>query len=195
MEEIWKPVKGYEHDYMVSNIGRVKSLKSVITKSNGGIYTRESKILKSAVDKKGYVRCALSAVGEKLVTKKVHRLVAEAFIPCEDYSLFVNHIDFNTKNNYVDNLEWCTNKENAYHSINNGRMQMQADDILRERSINIIIKKGELNGFSKLTESDVLSIRKKYIPNIYTRKILADEFNVSVYTIKDVISRRSWKHI
>lgn len=195
MKEIWKPVLGYENDYQVSNFGNVKSLKSIITKSDGVAYTRESKVLKTAIDKKGYVRCALSKVGGKLATKKVHRLVAEAFIPCGDYSLFVNHIDFNTQNNCPENLEWCTNKENVYHSIKHGRIQMKADDALRERSVNIIIKKGELNGFSKLTESKVLEIRSKYKPNIYTRKMLANEYSVSEATIKDVISKKSWKHI
>lgn len=195
MDEIWKPVKGYEADYQVSSVGRVKSLRKVIIKSNGQRYTRESKILRPAIDKRGYVRCALSMMGSKLVTKKVHRLVAEAFIPCQDYSLFVNHIDFNTQNNHVDNLEWCTIKETVYHSINHGRLQMFADADLRIRSVNIVTKKGELNGFSKLTESQVLEIRDKYLPNLYTRKMLAEEFNVTVSAIKDVISRKSWKHI
>ena len=46
----------------------------------------------------------------------VHRIVAEAFIPNPDKKLFVNHIDSNRKNNVVENLEWCTRRENSDHS-------------------------------------------------------------------------------
>lgn len=122
-------------------------------------------------------------------------MVAESFIYTDNYSLHVNHKDFNTINNNVINLEWCTNKENAYHSINNGRFQMVADESLRKRSINKKIKKGSLNGCSKLNEKQVIEIRVKFIPNVYTRRMLADEYSVKESTIKDILYRKSWKHV
>ena len=64
-----------------------------------------------------------------------------------------------------------------------------------EKSINKIIKKGSLNGNSLLTEQDVLEIRKKYKPRIYTRSMLAIEYKVKESCIKDVVNRNSWKHI
>lgn len=193
--EIWRPVLGYEGDYEVSNLGRVRSIYKVVIKSNDQTYTRVSKILKSALDTKGYVRCALSKIGAKLVTKKVHRLVAESFIPTSDMTLFVNHKNFITTDNTVENLEWVTNKQNVYHSIRAGRLQMKADDALRERSINKEIKRGSLNGCSKLTEEQVLEIRSKYKPNIYTRKMLGEEYGVDHTTIKGIVNRKSWKHV
>jgi hypothetical protein len=64
-----------------------------------------------------------------------------------------------------------------------------------EKSINKIIKKGSLNGNSLLTEKDVLEIRQKYKPRIYTRSMLAIEYKVKESCIKDVVNRNSWKHI
>ena len=75
----WKAIKSYEGDYEVSDTGLVRSLESIITKSNGIEYTRKSKILRPGLDARGYLRVALSKDGD-LRTHKVHRLVAEAFI-------------------------------------------------------------------------------------------------------------------
>ena len=96
-KEIWKPVKGYEELYEVSNYGRVKSL-------------RYNKILKTCINKYGYERVSLH--DGKSHDKTVHRLVACAFIP-NPYNLpQINHKDENKLNNCVDNLEWCTNSYN-----------------------------------------------------------------------------------
>lgn len=104
MQEIWKDIKGYEGLYQVSNLGRVKSLpRKNVTKE---------KILNGGNNGDGYIKVSLS---NKLYY--VHRLVAEAFIPKIEGKNFVNHIDENKSNNNVNNLEWCTNKENINHSI------------------------------------------------------------------------------
>lgn len=147
-------------------------------------------VLKPATDKKGYLRVGLQIEG-KLITQKVHRLIAMAFIPNPLNKPMVNHKDWDKKNNNVSNLEWCTAKENTKHAIDNGIFSFQTP----EKSINTIIKKGELNGVSLLTDKKVLEIRNKFKPKIYTRKQLATEYNVSEACIKDVLSRRSWKHI
>jgi hypothetical protein len=53
-------------------------------------------------------------------TKGVHRLVAETFIPCNDFKLEVNHIDGNKENNCMDNLEWVTSSQNTQHALSKG---------------------------------------------------------------------------
>lgn len=152
--------------------------------------SKKTAFLRPAKDNKGYLRVGLQVNG-KLITMKVHRLVAIAFIPNPENKPMVNHIDFNKENNRVENLEWVTAKENTQHAIKNGVFHFQTS----ETCINKIIKKGELNGVSLLTDKKVLEIRNKFKPNQYTRKMLANEYNVSESCIKDVLSRKSWKHI
>lgn len=106
MEEIWKPIKGYEGLYEVSNYGKIKSLNRKIKNKNNKIIILKEKILKPAPIKTGHLNVILS----KNNIKKhcyVHRLVAEAFIKNPKKLPFINHKDENPKNNYVNNLEWC----------------------------------------------------------------------------------------
>lgn len=127
MNEIWKDIKGYENCYQVSNLGNVRSVSRVIQSKNGhGIMecTFQGKILSLGLNKKGYLSVGLSKNG-KGKTYRVHRLVAEAFIPNPMNLPQVNHKDENTANNRVENLEWCTNKYN----INYGNWKKHQSEI------------------------------------------------------------------
>lgn len=108
MEE-WRDIEGFEGIYQVSNMGRVRSLAH---ETNGKHY--KGKILSSGVSA-GYHLVRLSKGNEK-VSKRVHRLVAEAFIENLNELPEVNHLDGNKNNNCVENLEWCTSKENKVHA-------------------------------------------------------------------------------
>lgn len=115
MKEIeeWKDVPGYLGYYQISNLGRVKSLNRTIVYSpskfypNGRVRVLKEKILTPSVDKKGYEFAQLFINGNYR-SKKIHRLVAEVFIPNPNNLEQVNHKDENKKNNKVSNLEWCT---------------------------------------------------------------------------------------
>lgn len=102
-EEVWKDITGYEGLYQVSNLGNVKSLN----------YNRtgQEKILKAINHKCGYLRVTLYK-NSKCVTYRLHRLVAQAFIPNPDNLPEVNHKDEDKSNNCVNNLEWCDSKYN-----------------------------------------------------------------------------------
>ena len=110
--EIWRPIKGYEDLYEVSNLGRVRSLDryypDMIKMPNGALapYVRKGKIMKSFVQPKtGYVIICLRNLKRK--NKLLHRLVAEAFVPNPNNLPEVNHKDEDKTNNCASNLEWC----------------------------------------------------------------------------------------
>ena len=108
----------------------------------------------------------------------VHRLVAQAFLENPEGKAEVNHIDGDKANNRVQNLEWATSSENRQHAYDTG---LQAGP------------KGETNGSSKLTESDVLYIRSN--PDGLTQRELADKLGVSRNVISTVIRGLAWKHV
>ena len=110
IKEEWKPVKGYEGLYSVSNLGRVKSLK----------YGKE-KILKPQKTKDGYLQVGLYRK-EKYKMFKVHRLVATAFIPNPLGLPEINHLDENKTNNAVSNIEWVSRSYNINFGTHNEKV-------------------------------------------------------------------------
>lgn len=120
-EEEWKNIEKYEGLYQVSNMGRVRSLDRYKTTRNR-YKTIQAKIkgqlLKPSINGDGYYQVTLSKNDEHLITR-IHRLVAQTFIPNKDNKTQVNHINGNKLDNRAENLEWCTCKENIRHSIVN----------------------------------------------------------------------------
>lgn len=96
MNEEWKVIEGYDFAYRVSSLGRVEGTRGLMKPYDNGY---------------GYLIVELKQQGKKK-HKRVHRLVAEAFIPNEDNLPMVNHKDEDKTNNFVENLEWCTNNYN-----------------------------------------------------------------------------------
>lgn len=119
--EKYLPIIGFESRYKISSCGVVVSLpKEHPAGFNGnGIKKIPQKTLSCRSDKDGY-RIITITDGNKPYTKKVHRLVAECFIPNPESKRYVNHKDGNKANNRVDNLEWCTHSENMLHAYNIG---------------------------------------------------------------------------
>lgn len=112
MNEIWADIKGYEGKYQVSNKGRVKSL-------NYG-NTGTEKLMRIANGRKGYKIICLTK-NNKRKSAKVHRLVAEAFIPNPYNFPTVNHKDEDKSNNCAENLEWCTFEYNIRYGTRSER--------------------------------------------------------------------------
>lgn len=106
MEEVWSPIRGFSELYQVSNTGKVRHKKHGLKKLQVGEH--------------GYLWVPLWD-GKKYLHKRVHRIVAEAFIPNPNGYKEVNHIDEDKTNNSALNLEWCSRKQNIEHSILSGK--------------------------------------------------------------------------
>lgn len=116
MPESWKPIKGYEGLYEVSNLGRIKSLERIAKGTNRKI--RE--MIRKPNIMKGYHCIALVKDGHKKVFR-IHRLVIEAFGEPQPSPVHqVDHIDGNKANNSIENLEWVTPAENTKRSFDTG---------------------------------------------------------------------------
>lgn len=174
MEE-WRDIEGYEGLYQISNEGRVKSL-------NYHRRSGEEKIMKARADRYGYMYISLCENG-KHKTHKVHRLVANAFIPNPDNLPQVNHKDEDKTNNNIvlnsdgsidedkSNLEWVTAKENSNYG-SHGKKIAEALSI----PIDMLTKQGEFirqfpsakeaeiylcaNGFPKVSRSHICNCCK-----------------------------------
>ena len=129
MHEVWKDIAGYEGYYQVSNLGSVKSL------------TLFKKILKPYADKDGYFQVILYKNKTRKL-QRVHRLVAQAFIPNENHYPQVNHKDENKQNNCVENLEWCTNDYNIHYGTAIARIsQSKMKKVLQISTTGEIVNK------------------------------------------------------
>lgn len=167
MEEKLLKIKGYEK-YYVSNLGAIYSDKH-----------KKRKKLKQRKNSRGYFYVNLCKNG-KYKSFTVHRIVAKAF--CDNYSedLDVNHIDCNKANNSICNLEMVTRSQNIRHAEDNNLTNHL---------------KGEKHCCAKLSNQNVREIRSKFIPRVYTMKMLAREYNVHVATIKNIIYGVYWKSV
>lgn len=178
MEEVWKDIQGYEGQYRVSNLGRVLSLK---WSGKHGKHP-DGMIRKQRTDAFGYKYVNLSNhCHHKRMS--VHRLVAMAFIPNPDNLPQVNHKDEIRDHNTADNLEWCSVEYNQQYGHR------------RERAS--ISSKGENNSRAKLTEKDVIEIRKTYIPGDkdFCKRRLAEKYGVTYVTITKIVTGQIWKHL
>lgn len=108
--EEWKPITGYEGDYEVSNLGRVRS-KDLLVWCGRSYYQKKGKLLKPGLSGTGYYTVSLRGK-----THKVACLVANAFLIKESDSDYVNHIDGDKTNDNVANLEYVSPSSNSKHA-------------------------------------------------------------------------------
>lgn len=171
-KEIWKPVKSYEGLYEISNLGRVRSLPkewttgwNQVKRSHGGF------LLKPSKTRDGYLSVSLSKLG-KIKHCSVHRIVLLSFVGKSD--LDCNHKDGNKENNSLENLEYCTTKDNMKHAYSTGLKS----------------NKGEKAPGAKLTSAIITNIRGNKFS--LSKKELAACYNVSVSNIKMILSNKTW---
>lgn len=162
--EEWRPVIGYEAYYQVSNLGRVRSLKRL-------------KPLIGSIDDCDYHRVTLWTPHGQ-ATKKVHRLVCEAFNgPPNILHREVAHLDGRRRNNRADNLKWVSHVENQGHKYWHGTNPA-----------------GSRHPNAKLSEADVIEIRRR-AALLERYQNIANDYEVSYYAIDDIVRRRNWRHV
>ena len=154
------------HLYFVSNKGRVRRLNRLKSlKKNRG----------------GYLELNLYRLN-RFVTRTVHRLVMIGFTRVIMSDRQINHKDMNKENNCLENLEWCTAKENIAHLRKNN---------LEFASNSVEKMSGENNLYSKLKSEDIFTIRNSNQSN----KELSTVFNVKPEQIRRIRKRKAWKHL
>ena len=118
-QERWLPIDGYEGYYEVSDHGRVRSLDRTVQHSRYGALNRKGALLSTSPNSTGHYTVSLHRDG-KASSRKVHRLVLEAFVgPCPD-GMEACHWDDDKSNNSVSNLRWGTPSENVVDAVRNG---------------------------------------------------------------------------
>ena len=158
-QHVWRPIAGCEDLYEVSNFGEVKSLRNNI-------------ILKGSPVPGGYLTVGLH-VGQKQITKVIHRLVAQAFLDNPENKPAVNHKDGSKTNNHVTNLEWCTFKENTLDGI----------------------RRGTIKGCPRrISEEHRNEIRALYRSGRFSQRAIARQYGVSKsivgYIVKEILAPR-----
>lgn len=118
--EIWKNIEGFRGVYEVSNLGRVRSKDHFVKLRGNHQRIQYGRVLKNNLNAKGYFCVTLVFENQKSLTSRINRLVAMAFIPNPENKPMVNHINGIKTDNRVENLEWCTAKENVNHAIKTG---------------------------------------------------------------------------
>lgn len=179
MQEQWLAVREYEGLYEVSSNGRVRSLDRKITKANGFSYNLSGRILSQVNHSTGYLQVGLSKNG-KCTSRLMHRLVADAFCKNPECLDEVNHIDLNKRNNCMENLEWCTHKDNQAHAGRNGRMSTV---------------RGESKGASKLTAEQAADIKQMLKDGVRVMHIHQKYPFISRTPIYEIKSGASWSHV
>lgn len=140
MQEIWKDIKDYEGLYQVSNLGRIKSLERKVKNTKSSYRIIKEKILSCGKSSNGYCYIILCKKQNRKPFR-IHRLVAEAFIPNPNNYLEVNHKDENKLNNKADNLEWCNHKYNInYGNLIKKNAKKHKKKVMQYTKNNVFIK-------------------------------------------------------
>lgn len=170
--ELWLPlsIEGMAKNeiYSISNYGRIKSFK----------VNKEEGIIINGSTLKGYKILNIKLENGKRTTKYTHKLVAESFIPKENnLQQYVIHLDFDKTNNHVDNLKWVTSETMFAH-----------------QKINPNYKRGTIN-YSKLTETDVIRLKKKLKRGKNKLYKLAKEFGITHTQLNRIRKGENWGHV
>lgn len=167
------PVPGFEHLYEVSDHGRVRSLDRV---AGSGRYSRRVRGRVLTTGGLPYRAVGLCRDGDH-ITRRIHRLVALAFLGPQPEGHEVAHNDGDKLNNRASNLRWATRASNVADTIRHGRMP-----------------NGSRKPEAKLTELAVIEMRSLYRAGLTQREI-GEWFGVSQQTAQRALTGKTWRHV
>jgi len=182
IKEIWKPIKGFEEYYQISNLGKVKSLGRKVGKGCYGVNHKYSKPRLLSIGKNtwGYLGVMLTVKG-KNKRLEIAKTVLEHFgtpKPQTNKRIEVNHKDGNKENNTITNLEWVTPRENHLHAVKLGLATQGVD---RYNAV--------------FTKEEVIKMRKLHKTGKYSQTKLARMFNKNYITTNVMLRGKSYKNI
>lgn len=158
-QEEWRFVPGYSKDYMVSDLGRVKSAQRIIVRNNGWPQTVKERILKASCDEWGYPQVSIDRK-----TIKVHRAVALAFMGARPDGEEIRHLDGNPANCNLSNLSYGTHSENVLDAYS---------------------YRGNIRKTQKLSIGTVTKIKADILSGLASRAI-ANKYEISEQSICDI---------
>ena len=179
MKEVWRNIVGYEGCYQVSNLGRVKGLNRKVNGMYDNKIVVKECILKPTSNR-GYLSVGFNG-NKKYKRYRVHRIVLSAFTGVYINSeKQVNHKNGNKSDNRLENLEWCTARENIDHALSNG---------FRSKD-----NRGSKVKVSKLKESDIPHIIAWYTTG-FSQASIARGYGMSCGVICGIVNGKAWKHV
>ena len=182
MIEEWRPVVGYEGLYEVSSLGRVRSLDRLCKSNKRSDQWMKGQILKPKINRHRQNRCTVALGKEGKVSYiYISRLVLTAFVGPPPLDHDAAHWDGDPTNNCLDNLRWATDSENMSDKKRHGTDPS-----------------GIRNAMAKLTDEQVLYIRKNYKRTSYhdsNALELSRQFNISRTIVLQIAKNKRWKHL
>lgn len=187
--EIWKAVMRCEGEYEISNSGNIRSVDRLLLRKNGQVAYIHSKPLKPfrAGNNQSRKYLQISLRGKNRQERAyIHHLVLEAFTgPCPE-GMEACHNDGNSFNNHADNLRWDTKENNHADKKRHGTSGLGVP----KPSL-----RGEGNHKAKLTETDIIEIRRSYAAGEYTQTELGNAYRVGQDTISSIVRKETWRHL
>lgn len=169
LDEVWKDIDGYEGVYMISNHGRIRSMRRVATSISSTLGVRNrtvsDRILKQGNTRRyKSIKIRYNGVNDFFL---IHRLVGIAFVPNPDNLNEIDHIDGNPENNYFENIRWVTHRENMRNEIT--RNKIKQTSIISKAHTKIPVLQFTVSGDfvaeydSTKTASEITGVRRSSI--------------------------------
>lgn len=180
--EVWRTLNDFPN-YEVSHFGRIRYKSKPLTDKKHikrtGRERTSPKVRKTSRDKDGYEVVTLFRDGERIHTRKVHRLVATVFLDNPNQLPQVNHKDGIKDDNSIGNLEWSTPSKNLLHAFSTG----------------LHTGIGTTHPRNALTEEQVRDVRRHGKLKDISQTEIAKRLNVSRGCVSNIVYRKTWKHL